>query len=420
MLHITKNNIVQSSLLLFAFVASFSSYSLGGIKISYIVGIVVYFTYFIFNKQGLKLPVIVRDLGFIILASFIYAWVVSQFEGSALFFGMLGSLLLCLIVLKVLNTHKKVELFLFFFTLGFNISNIVVSLFFFVFQQYRHLVVSVDQHGIRLLGFFHNPNLFASAQLLVLPITVYFLFKTNKLSRILMILFVINDLFLLYSAQSRAAYIGLLTAGVIVISIKLFILFSTSKTSFFKTIAVVLALSGIIYYLIIVSPISNTISNKMGIDLSRLNLDSRKSAYDVAIKNMNEERFYLLSNSFKTFLDNPFGIGFQPHEDVIGKKTGVYKVAHNFIMTEFLNYGLVFGMGWVFLWFFPVLKGFIIILRNREKSWEFVDYLYLGYTSYLIYALAHSAMNWVYLWIYYLLLLKFLIPKATELINTKK
>ena len=393
-------------LLLFAFVASVSSTTLSSLKVSYVVGgliMMISFTRFRSLKTGFLTKLLVST----IFISATYAWIIGGFEGPALYIGILASTYLGFISIRQLGSRYLIEKYLFFFQLGFNLSNILVTVFLLVFVQFRDFVISSDQYGIRLTGFFLNANAFASAQLLILPLSFYFLLKVRWVYKPIYLFFLINGAFLLVASQSRFAYIGIFLASLIVFFIKIKVFLVHSKNLFYKTMSVfgILIAIGILTYFVGIATLDKSLYQKSGLIFSRFNPKNRISSTKITLKDFQGERLQILKASAETLLDNPFGIGYQPHEKVIGEETGVYKVAHNFIISQLLYYGLFFGTIWVLLWLYPIFKGYRILNKARRLTWDLEEFVFIGYTSYLIYSLGHSSTNWVYLWLYFVILL---------------
>lgn len=405
MIKLDKRNIVLLAFLLFAFVASFSSYPIGGIKVSYITGITIIFL-FVFSKTEKKLSSGVALTSAFILFTFVYAFVIGGFNNLTLFIGVIGSLVTCLIALKVLYNEKRIEQYFYYYILGFNISNVVVSVFYLYLKQFQYLIMDRDQFGARITGFFVNSNAFASAQLLVLPITVYFLITTKNKYKLFFALFFVNDLFLLVSSQSRSAYVGIVVSVIIVLLIKLRLLFFNSRRVFNRTMSFVILSFGVMFSLVIYTPLPQIITDISGFQLSRFNIDSRRYIGRSTIAEATGDRGYLVDASLKVISSHPFGIGFQAHEKVMGKETGVYKVSHNFILTHLMYYGIIFGLIWTVIWLLPIYLGIKKLNKKTYQQWGLMEFVLISYMSYIIYSLAHSSMNWVYLWILYVLLLQ--------------
>lgn len=342
-------------------------------------------------RRHLRVPVAsIYVLGSILFVITI-AFVVGGMSAPRVYVGLVGSLALVLVALALFRTQYDIRRWMYFFAFAVAASDVVAVTMAVVLPSTRDLIFAIGSSGVRLQGFFGNPNLFAGAQVLALPILLHFLLTRKKLLRLLGASASLAVFGALLATQSRSAIGGFFIATACAI---LLVLARRSQASRAKVIVA----GGVVLSVMIVGFL-NLPEEIMGFELSRLSSASDSSVYAISADSVEEERLELFLAGLQTIREYPLGVGLR-HDtpQVIGNVTGIYYTPHNSLITSLVIFGVVGGLFFNLVWL--GIGGYLFWQCWKSELGDlFLVFLWAAVGGYIIHGLFHSVTNWIYMWI---------------------
>jgi len=383
-----KMRMINFLLILFLLVAGFSQFQLVGVKPSDILTLLLFLVLLV--KGKLKVPL----LCFIFIFIFVYAWIIAGGDDlKSLFTNSIIFLIMFSLIDYLKNIAlEKIESYLRYFNYSMFASNLVALIILVLLPQYKELVSDISSGGIRLSGFFTQANGYAFVLLVTFPIAVYFLSKKKSLFNFLNVgVFLIAILL----TQSRGVLFSLAIGFGFIYSIHLIRSKKIKKYIFPTFISIAL-----LFLLFTFLP--EYLQDNFGINLTRFNTDGvsshERNLNNLSMSEFQGDRLYLIEAAFSTIAEYPFGLGFQPHHLKIGEVTGVYLIPHNYFLSLFLYYGVVFGLFWIVVIYALLKKGLLKIYRLQTTPNDALFYLTIMMVSLSLFYLTHSS-DWSYMYI---------------------
>src|SRR5690554_165203 len=383
-----KMRMINFLLILFLLVAGFSQFQLVGVKPSDILTLLLFLVLLV--KGKLKVPL----LCFIFIFIFVYAWIIAGGDDlKSLFTNSIIFLIMFSLIDYLKNIAlEKIESYLRYFNYSMFASNLVALIILVLLPQYKELVSDISSGGIRLCGFFTQANWYAFVLLVTFPIAVYFLSKKKSLFNFLNVgVFLIAILL----TQSRGVLFSLAIGFGFIYSIHLIRSKKIKKYIFPTFISIAL-----LFLLFTFLP--EYLQDNFGINLTRFNTDGvsshERNLNNLSMSEFQGDRLYLIEAAFSTIAEYPFGLGFQPHHLKIGEVTGVYLIPHNYFLSLFLYYGVVFGLFWIVVIYALLKKGLLKIYRLQTTPNDALFYLTIMMVSLSLFYLTHSS-DWSYMYI---------------------
>lgn len=274
---------------------------------------------------------------------------------------------------------------------GFFLFNFIVLILLVAFPAYSEMVVLISKDGIRLSGFFDQPNGYAIIFCISIPISVYFLISSKNIIYSLPVL--INAICAILT-QSR----GLLASLILSFGIT-FILLKIATRDIKKIIISFAAFFFILLIFIgILVLLPDYLSDKYGISLGRFNADHEASIMELSSYDITSERIPLLSRSLETLANHPFGIGFIDNHKAIGETTMIYLLPHNMLASYLLQSGIIFGSLWIITLLYIILKSLKHIYRNKIGPNDIFYYYTTAIIAVTFYITTHST-EWLYMYL---------------------
>lgn len=375
-------------LVLFFMCSGFSQFQIFGVKPSDIIILALFLILLINGK--LRIPL----LCFIFIVGFFYAWLIGGLSDIK---SLLTSIIVFVIMFSLVDLlqkikNKKIDVYLGYFNYSMFASNLLALLFLLFFPQYKEVVSDISSGGIRFKGFFSQANGYAFVLLLSFPISVYFL---NIRKSIFHFVNVCVFLIAILLTQSRGVLFSLVLGFCFVYLIHLV---KSKKIKKYLFPGLVFTLLTVLLFAFL----PEFIQRNFGINLARLNIDKvskhERNLNNVSLDELQGDRLYLIESALNTLAEYPFGLGFQPHHLKIGEVTGIYLVPHNYFLSIFLFYGLIFGLFWIAVIYVLLKNGLLKIYKLETTPKDLLFYLTIMMVSLSLFYLTHSS-DWSYMYI---------------------
>jgi len=373
-------------LYMFFFLAGYPGLEIMGLKFLYII-IAYFFIDLLLFQRKLKSP---KGLTLFILFFYLfitlYSILISDISQLTKFILDLGSfVILLLLVLTSLNKYYYLK-YLEGLVYGIFVSNII-TLFVIIFNlPFRDDLFLITKEGVRLSGLYGNVNTIAAIQLLSISMSLFFIFYYRGIRKLVFSLTFFVAILTLILSQNRSAYLGL------ALMLLLLVILKWKEINLKKITIWLFSVTLILFFLI------NTFMNKdvfEGIKLARF-ASENTSVSSVGYSDVETQRFFIWGAALETIIQNPLGIGYSNPEIFIKKVTGVNLPSHNFVLSNLLALGIVFGMIMNIIFIYPVFR----ISRERNSENNFLFFIILGLIGFLTSALFHTLNNSIYLWIF--------------------
>jgi O-antigen ligase len=387
-------NSFGKQLVFFAILAPYSNeLAIGGVKVFYVQGLIFLLSFLINLKQN-KVIIIPKWLSILFVVWAIFVVVAFVLGGSNDFTDLssyFGSLVVAYLVISIKFEENVIERFLKYYSFSFVAIACFILVSKFFFYDLQSIFFEKSSQGLRMTGFFLNPNTFASA---LIPAVVYLFYALiSRPNLIRLALFGIISL-AMFLAQSRAALLGTFIG--IALTIGFLSMLGRLKLK---------RLSLIVLPVVTATALSFAIMPKefLGIRLERV-ANERTGVFEISTGEFAEDRFYIFETALKVVADNPFGLGFShdgSHKDYMNRYGGVNKNPHNFLLKELLNFGII-GGAFIFLFYFTPILTFLVERDHSNLSIVFFSI----FVSFYLFNLAHSTVNWIYLYVFWGLAVK--------------
>ncbi len=318
-----------------------------------------------------------------------WAWATGGFGGTKFLITQLGSLALFVIVFWIYGRAESIERWLICFAGSLGVANALVMAGIVLAPTHaRSLFFSAGSEGVRLQGTFESANQLASPQILAVAIYLYFALHGRGWIRWLSLGGAILSFAVVLGTQSRSA-IGALF---IVLALLVLIFLRESRRAMGP------ALIGTLVATLFVVAYLNLPKEVLGFELARV--DSKKvELYDVSVSDIARERFWIFGPVLATLANNPLGLGYSFHAEVLWEEQGTFRQPHNSILKTMLTYGIVGGVYVNLLYYLPPLWILWLAWRRRLSLSSMAVFLAAGMLAYLAYGLFHSATQWIYVWL---------------------
>lgn len=373
-------------LYMFFFLAGYPGLEIMGLKFLYLI-IAYFFIDLLLFKRKLKSPKgLTLFILFFYLFTALYSILISDASQLIKFVLDLGSfVILLLLVLTALDKDYYLK-YLEGLVYGIFVSNII-TLFGIIFNlPFRDDLFLITKEGIRLSGLYGNVNTIAAIQLLSISISLFFIFYYKGKRRLVFLINFFVAILTLILSQNRSAYLGL------AIMLSLLVVLKWKEINLKKITIWLFSVTLILFFLI------NTFTNRdifEGIKLARFSSENT-SVSSVGYSDVETQRFFIWGAALETIIENPLGIGYSNPEIFIKKVTGVNLPSHNFVLSNLLALGIVFGMIMNIIFIYPVFR----ISRVRNSGNNLLFFIILGLIGFLTSALFHTLNNSIYLWIF--------------------
>jgi hypothetical protein len=350
--------IFRSLAFLLAIIAINPNLDILGIKAIYIINAVLII---LVLTRPLRFNGKLSGLLALLAFSAIFAWSIGGGERTELMFSYIGNL----ITLFLLSGLKNLESFL--SSLFFNIS-----LPFFIFGAYLifywlsdpsevESFYMIASEGIRLSGFYDNPNVFGGL-VLISNIGLLSVFKDK--TRLFLFTGILLHIVVAFMTQSRSLMVVIVLYNIV------YSLLNNRQLLWY--------LGGLVLF---------SFSLLVNIDFGRL-----QGIFNLG-ESFTSERSFIVDAGFETISRFPLGIGFREQHVVIGGVTGIYKTTHNSFIADLLRFGWVFGSLWLIFWLIPLAH----LIRWRRLA-EPIKMFVIGYALFLVMSTAHALTNWWVFW----------------------
>lgn len=325
----------------------------------------------------------------ILITLMVWAWATGGFGGTKFLVTQLGSLALFVIVFWIYDRPESIELWFRWFALSLGLANaLVMGAIVLAPGIARSLFFSSGSEGVRLQGTFESANQLASPQILAVAVYLYFALNGERWVRWLSLTGALLSFVVVLGTQSRSAIVALLVVFAV-----LFLVFLREHKQALKPALV----SGVVAACFVVAYL-NLPKEVLGFELARV--DSKKvELYDVSMSDIARERFWIFAPVLATLAENPLGLGYSFHAEVIWEEQGTFRQPHNSYLKTMLTYGVVGGLYVNLLYFLPSLWILWLAWRRRLSLDSLSVFLAAGMLSYLAYGLFHSATQWIYVWL---------------------
>ena len=338
--------------------------------------------------------------------SFLYAYIMGGFNGPQTLITkiIVFSILFKLVQLLSVCSLFEIKKYLIYFNYSMFLSNFI-ALYCFFNPEFKEIVADSSYSGLRMKGFFTQPNGYSYVLLLNAPIALYFLINKKNIFNIFNVIITIICMIM---AQSRGAILSLIIGLIIV-----YLIYLLRSGEFKKYIFPITSIITILYLGLFILP--TTLHNQFGINLSRLNKVSsnhERNINDMKVKNIDEDRFYLAKAGIETISEYPFGLGFRDnYHMIIGELTGVYLIPHNYFLGIILRYGLILGLCWLIIIALLLTKGIVLLFKEKISPHHLFFHLTSMMIMIFLFYFSHSS-DWSYFF--------FLIAFYIALLRNKK
>jgi O-antigen ligase len=272
------------------------------------------------------------------------------------------------------------------------IINIIVF-YFSINPSYSYLVNEYSGFGYRLKGFDEQTNGYALMLIFNVSISFYSFIKRKSLINIIALAL---SLILSIMTQSRSLLVAIFMSIFITYLLQIFI---NNKLKDYGKFFMIL-ISSVLIISSIMTLLPKYLYNNYGIQLSRFNEENDTSINDINSSNLSSERFDLYKSGIETLVKYPLGIGYADNNITIYRTTGVNFVPHNLYIQILLNYGFIFGLFWILLLLYPIIKLFKNIRNvNNEDDRKLLVFFIMMNIQLLFFFLAHSSET-IYMWFF--------------------
>ncbi len=348
-----------------------------------------------FQKGDFRIDRMVAPHAVALFVLVVYAWILGGFAGTTWFLATAGSVGLLVAVFYLYHAVEDIERWFWVFALAFAASNLLVLVLAVISPAtVKRLFFSGESaEGVRLAGTFDNPNQFATPQILACCLVLFFVLRRTGWRRQVALVAAFAQFAALLLAQSRSAIGGLILG----IAATGFLLVQGDRR-LLKPALVAAGMLGlfIVGYLALPKEIGD-------IKLARVESDTvgtrKVGLYDISFEDLVRERFAYYTGGIETIFYAPFGLGYRAQADVIYDVSGTYKQPHNFMLKNYLTYGIVGGtyLNGLLLTV-PLYLGWLL-WKGRIAPTSYAVFAAGGMIGYLGHSMFHSATNWNYVWV---------------------
>lgn len=400
-----RNSFILNSILKTIFLlAGFSLLSVGSVRPSDIFLLLLFVIIII--KGYLK----ISGIYIFFILSFCYAFLIGMASKPIAFFVEIITFTILFSLIQYFQhiEEKQIIKLLSFFNYSMFFSNATALTILLFIPQFRELVIDASSFGFRLKGFFGQANGYSLILLLNIPIAVYFVNREKSITNFIIL---ITSFVALVFSQSRGAFLGLILSTILV-----YFIYAINNNPFRRLKKLVLpGLIAILIIFVIFAFLPEYLENNFGLNLSRINplkeSSSNRGITEFSVKDVQNDRLYLITAGLRTLAQYPWGLGFQDQHLIIGKVTGVYLIPHNYFVSLFLTYGVFVGLIWNIIIIYIILKGFHYLKKNKTTPRSLMFYLHIIFLSIFLYFLTHS-VEWSYLYIIFSIYCSFIFQKT--------
>jgi O-antigen ligase len=360
------------------------------VNLTIILGLFVSIVYFFFTKIRLSKKYIYYAL--LLIFTIIYASFIDFVNDKFNLYILISKIYIVVFGALIVSYFSKIKREVFdYIIIKSNIILTVINFFILIFAIIPSLsiyVMSYDQNGIRLKGFSSDVNGLAMDMVFTLSIVLYSLFvKKNPINFINLILTILISIM----TQSRGLYVAF------VIQLLIFLYFFYRKRSIkFLIIKFSKIIILIITFFIMFPMIIQILDDNYGIKLSRFSENSDANVSEISVSSARDERGYLFKAGLNTISNNPLGIGYSDNHIIIGENTNIFLLPHNFFISIFLYYGIIFGILWLLLFIMPL----IILYKRKNKINTMLIAFFISFIISLSVFISTHSSDSVYIWVF--------------------
>jgi hypothetical protein len=335
-----------------------------GVKVLYIIDILlilfVLTRTLLFNAKWSLL------IGLLMFSTFL-AWNIGGWHRITLLIGYIGNLITLFLLSGWINHKIFVSKVLANITIIFSLFAVYIIYFSLIDPSQIDSFYFIASEGIRLSGFYDNPNIFGG---LVLISNIGLLSLFQEKNRLLLFIGILLHIVVSFLTQSRSLIVVIL---------------------FYNFVFVCLRERRLMWYFGVLVFCSLGFLHE--IDFGRLEGLSNLGG------TFKSERSFIFKAAIEAISRFPLGIGFQEQHSVIGDLTGVYKTPHNSFIADLLRFGWIFGPLWFVFWSVPMVN-----LVRLKRLTDPITMMLIGYLLYLAMSFAHALTTWWVFWWLVLLL----------------
>jgi hypothetical protein len=364
--------------------------AVGSFKAMYLIGAVTLAGIAVqrLTRRRFDLPAKYVPHIFLVFVLLTYGWLLAGFSSVQLYMADVGALLLLVSVFFIYRNVKDIERWIWIFALAYGIADLFILAT--SVGNPASAMLRVAKAGVRLQGTGDNPNSFAAAHVLVFAFFLYFIANGQRYQRLISIAGASVTFGTILLAQSRSAIAGVFVA----VGLGAIFWIRASRAPM-RNMVLAGAFAGALLLAFLNLP-----EEVGGLRLQRLSSKAGAGIYDMNFESVEEQRFWLFIPALQTIWEYPFGVGYgEGAKDYILRVGGVYKLPHNYVLRELLNYGILGGLYMNVLWILPVVLVCIRAWRRQIPASSLSLFFMVGMAGYLAHSLFHSNTNWIFLWI---------------------